>query len=225
MTHTRATSPTLISSHSIYTATNRTSLQVTAMNGNNDFSDNMRIGLPSIVMHGIIVLDLYPSGGNDDYDGGIAYSRRCCTHSQVEYLHCQGVTQDGRTRRLQNWQAVEDQTRSVAGIYRQAITRQEINVGVCQYSKVVHQLSAGVQSIDNWLSSTYPCCIYYSDTSDGVSSLAMLLSTRIDTMWVARKGTHMFTTIGISPQSAYPYNLINSAPAIFGVCGSEVETL
>jgi hypothetical protein len=222
MTHTRATSPSLIFFYAIVPK----SPQVAAINGNNDFSDTTRIGLPCVATRGNINSYLDTSGGKDDYDGGIAYSRGRCTHPSIAHLHCPGTAQDGRTRRLQDWATVEDQARSAAAVYRQAISRQEIiKAGRIRLSKkLVAQSSlkswtklGGESLIRDDLSMCYLVSIIAVAVGQR-QALLCFLASGCNGYGGGREDTHMFTTIGISPRSVYPY-ILNSSYPIFG--GSE----
>lgn len=124
----------------------------------NGLTGKTRIALPINVTRCIINLDLILRGGNDDHNGGIAYSRRCGTHSQVEYHYCQGNASSRKDRRFQDWQAVENQARGSKGFYREAeATRQKIT-GICQYSfSAARLLPQGDQTTDNSLS---PYCLF-----------------------------------------------------------------
>jgi hypothetical protein len=86
------------------------------------------------------------------------------------------------------------QTGRFEGLYQYTgETRRQEVTGVCQYDfKVVHLLPFSDQPADNRLSSRYPFRIYYTDTPDRVSSLAVLCcafhgEAIVDTMWVGRR--------------------------------------
>jgi len=91
---------------------------------------------------------------------------------------------------------------------------------ICQFI-VAYQLSDDWNPIDSWLIRA-TICIHYTDTFSRVSrGFVRFVAQVMDTEWVVREVVPMFTTIGISPQSAYPHE-VNSSCAIFGVHGSEV---
>lgn len=222
MTTTRATLPFPISFSVIVPK----SPQIIAKNGNNDFSDMMRMGLQSSSIDSKIKKDLSERGCNNACDGRppATDTRRSGTTSQSLKIHGQAVHRSGCTRRSQGWGSVEGETGSTEALSRKSYQtrKQKLKAGRIRLSKkFVAQSSLTVfQDLRDDLSWCYAVSIIAVAKQQRQPSLCLFAQDEVNRYGGGREDTHMFTTIGNPLSQVYPYILMNYAPGIFG--GSEV---
>lgn len=159
---------------------------------------------------------------NRDYDGRISNSRGSRTTAQDIRGFCDTTSATKEIAWIQDRGFVACGSERIAGVSgkEEEYSRQKLKAGRIRLlqKNVAQSLLEVVQTRSDDLSSCYRC-IHYSCCHMATSSLAVPFCTRL--RWIlggGREDTHMFTTIGISPKSVYPYTLNSSCP-IFG--GSE----
>jgi hypothetical protein len=242
MTHTRATSPSLISSQSltISTAAHNKSHKLwrtiaarsklwqipaihsntlqTVANHTNDIYLQFR--------HAYAILSYVPYARketNRDHDGRISHRRRGRQNAQDFRGFCDATLTTREDAWIQNRRVVAGGSEGTTGVSgkEEKHSRQEIiKAGRIRLSKksVALQSSPTVwtTSSDD-VSSRYPVSIM----PYGKPVAQQVTIYWYGRAWVAGKVTSMFTTIGIPSFQVYPSGT-NDAPGIFGVCGSEV---
>jgi hypothetical protein len=210
MTHTRATSPSLISSHCNRNTTTRD-------------KSHRRLTCDSICAKLHIWLRTEGVRNDGYHDGRISYRRRSRQQTQNVRRDSKATLTYETDGRIQNQWSVACHIPRFDGVHRQTeeySRRQEIiKAGITRLSKslVAQLFSRRGKQLENSFSSRYPVSImpYGKPVAQQV---AIYWYGRA---WVTGKVTSMSITIGIPSFQVYPYRA-NDAPSIFGVHGSEV---
>jgi hypothetical protein len=235
MTHTRATTPTLISSHSLTIDTTTRNephkqLQTLAI-----CSKLLQIAtkcnstqrLHFSYNYGMISKDeRRKEQGHDRNEREILYSRASGRDVASLNRYHLAPYQQQENQGEQDWQSVAHQRRCVGEVSRgtkQHSRRQKIKAGITRLSKnlVAQLFSRRGKQLENSLSSRYLVSIIGYDRTP--SQALLCFSARGNNRYGGgREDTLVITTIGIPSFQVYPSGT-NDAPAIFGVCGSEVR--